>query len=109
MKDLRSEEVGGEGGVSDVKNFALFRDRGYHPFNLQVFSLANGAKDRQIEGEWPPFARLLTSHPSFSTSVSAQNSEALLLGVSFTSESNLLLLTVGLGVAAITLGTYIHL
>ena len=63
-------------------------------------------EDRQIiEGEWPPFARLLTSHPSFSTSVSAQNSEALLL--SFTSESNLLLLTVGLGVAAITLGTYI--
>ena len=93
--------------MSDVKNFALFRVRGHHPFNFQVFSLANGAKDRQIEGEWPPFARLLTSHPSFSTSVSAQNSEALLL--SFTSESNLLLLTVGLGVAAITLGTYIHL
>ncbi len=43
MSEVRGER-------SDVKNFALFRDRGHHPFNLQVFLLINAAEDRQIEG-----------------------------------------------------------
>lgn len=61
-------EVRGE--RSDVKNFALFRDRGHHPFYLQVYSLVNSRVDRHIEGEMPPFARLLShSHTPFSNNI----------------------------------------
>ena len=49
--------------MSDVKNFALFRDRGHHPFNnLQVYSLVNDAEDMQFEGGGAPFFPSSTSH-----------------------------------------------